>query len=63
MGVNALGITDTDELAKIAKEVPVEVRREWCGYCLWASAECQRGSLYGINEDDAKVCRAYSFYD
>jgi len=63
MGTNALGITDAGELAKIAQEVPQEVRSNWCGYCLWASAECQKGSLYGVDENDAKVCRAYAYYD
>ena len=61
MGTNAIGIYDADELAKIAQEVPADVKSKQCNLCLWAGAECQKGSLFTPDAD--KLCVGYTYYD
>jgi hypothetical protein len=61
IGISAIGINDKVEIAKIAKQVPTNIKSEFCNICLWSCVECKSGSLY--NSENAKTCLAYSYYD
>jgi hypothetical protein len=67
MGTNAMGITDPDELARIAQEVPAHIKSKCCSLCLWRCVECQKGSMLAEKmtsySGDKTTCTAYTYYD
>jgi hypothetical protein len=61
--VNALGIDDPLELARIAQEVPDAVRYgcHGCQNCLWSCVECKGGSMYDAQPNNG--CGSWMYYD
>jgi hypothetical protein len=67
MGTNAMGITDPDELARIAQDVPEHIKSKCCSLCLWGSVECVGGSMLAEKvtsySEGKTICTAYTYYD